>query len=351
MKILCRADASHELGTGHVMRQLTLADALMARGDQVTFACRAHPGHLADMIKARGFACHLWPADSHGIVGADPTQDAAQTAQLAQHTKADWVFVDHYGLDAAWEAAQPAPVLAMDDMFDRPHDCAILINQNLGVTKADYDGLIPHKTTCLMGSAYALLRPEFAQLRPQAIARRAKSDGVKSLLISMGGSDQPNATGWVLDQLGQMDLPSDLHITIVMGQTAPHMAAVRTAAQALPYETTVLAGTSHMAQLMVQADLAIGAAGSTSWERCALGLPSLMMVLAENQRGIAHALEAAGAAKVFDHQDGPQFHTYITQAITQPQNLAQMAQNSLKIIDGDGAHRVVDALCNSQDSF
>ena len=160
----------------------------------------------------------------------------------------------------------------------------------------------------------------------------------------MGGSDQPNATGWVLSVLADMALDPDLHVTIVMGPTAPHLKQVQAQAAALPCRTTVLSGTSRMGDLMVQADFAIGAAGSTSWERCCLGLPSVMVVLADNQQGIARALGQAGAATVIKMNHDSALNSAVQMALNDEVFRSEMAMKASEIVDGHGAGRVLAAL-------
>lgn len=351
MKVLCRADASHFLGTGHVMRQLTLADALRNTGVETFFVCRTHPGHLAHLIRQRGFDCVEWPIVSDGIVGAEPAQDALLTADLARQQNVNWIFVDHYGLDAAWEAQQPVPVMAMDDMFDRPHQCQILLNQNLGASAEKYANLAPISTKYLMGTEYTLLRPEFSEMRATALRRRGDDAVLSNILVSMGGADQPNATGWVLGLLSSLGLPKDVSLTIVMGPTAPHLQETQARANILPWDTTVLTDTSEMAQLMVDADLAIGAAGSTSWERCALGLPTMMVVLAENQQPIASALTRAGAARSISFGEIESFKSEIAPLLSSPELRRNMARRAAEVVDGRGTDRVVRALSFFQSDY
>ena len=167
--------------------------------------------------------------------------DARATAQLARKLQADWVMVDHYGTDAAWEAVQPCRVMAMEDLTTRAHACHLLVNQNLGAQAADYRDLVAPRTTCLMGPEFALLRPEFLNLRDPALARRGEGP-VERILISMGGTDLPDATGLVLDLLAGLDLPEGVHLDIVMGPTAPHLDRVRARAAALPCQARVWAG-------------------------------------------------------------------------------------------------------------
>ena len=215
---MIRADASVVLGSGHVMRCLTLASVLRSEGHDIGFVCRAHSGHLGAYIETQGFSCALLPADeAYGILGAPLITDAKDMVALAQ--KADLVIVDHYALGMEWERAMPCPVMVIDDMFDREHDCAILLNQNLGVTANAYQELVPSVTNCLTGVQYALLRPEFSKQRMRALASR-QNRRVREILITLGGADADNATSWVLDALGSMALPPEIKLTIVMGMSA-----------------------------------------------------------------------------------------------------------------------------------
>lgn len=343
MRVVCRADASHFLGAGHVMRLLTLAGMIRDHEGDALFLCRDHPGHLANLVQDQGFECLLWDRTTDNILGGDVVQDAVSTKDAAYNFGATHVFVDHYGADALWESEQTLSVLAIEDLFNRPHACDILLNQNLGATVADYADLVPAQTTCLIGPEYALLRPEFAQLRPAALARQ-NAEVVREILITMGGTDQPNATGWVLDSFSQMDLCPDLHLTIVMGSTAPHLAMIKAKAATLPCRTTVLAGTSDMGALMLQADFAIGAAGSTSWERCALGLASIIVILADNQREIANALDKSGAAIALEMGMGATFKEALNKMLHDAGLRSKMASKAAQLTDGQGVHRVVAAL-------
>jgi UDP-2,4-diacetamido-2,4,6-trideoxy-beta-L-altropyranose hydrolase len=297
------------------MRCLTLADALRERGASCTFVCRPHPGHLLDLIEQRGHQALALPellegaqpnrngtAHAHWL-GTCWTIDAQDTQQaLGAHMggqPVDWLVVDHYALDARWEEVlrpQSQRIMVIDDLADRPHACDLLLDQNLGRKEADYGGLLKGKTTTLVGPQYALLRPEFAALRAQSLARRKSQPQLRRLLVTMGGVDKDNATGQVLTALQSCSLPPDLRVTVVLGPHAPWLAQVQAQAKQMPWPTEVLVGVSNMAQIMAESDLAIGAAGSTSWERCCLGLPTIQVVLAQNQEAIAQALGHAGAA-------------------------------------------------------
>ena len=358
MKVAFRTDASLQIGTGHVMRCLTLADALSAKGADCQFICRAHEGNLIDYIRSKGHTTQALPVEAtfprsladptHAPwLGATQAQDAEACAPILAAQHFDWLIIDHYALDARWERAM-APhyrkLMVIDDLADRPHACNLLLDQTFGRDAADYRPLVPADCQLLCGSQYALLRPEFAALRPYSLQRRAHPV-LRELLITMGGVDKDNATGQVLQALRACPLPADCRVTVVMGATAPWLEEVRTQAQDMPWPTRVLIGVSDMAQLMADSDLAIGAAGATSWERCCLGLPTIMLVLAENQRKIAEGLCKAGAAHLVDMALLHKQPLIAAEYIETP-SLSAMSCAAAAITDGLGAVQVTENLMN-----
>lgn len=354
--IAFRADASLQIGTGHVMRCLTLAAALRDRGADCQFICRAHEGNLLDYIRSKGYITHTLPvgaapprspADLSHTHWLDATQaeDADVCAPILAAQRPDWLIVDHYALDARWERAL-APhyrqLMVIDDLADRSHASDLLLDQTLGRKATDYQPLVPVDCTLLCGSQYALLRPEFAALRPYSLQRRARPV-LRELLITMGGVDKDNATGQVLQALRNCPLPTDCRITVVMGATAPWLAEVREQAQDMPWLTKVLVGVNDMAKLMADSDLAIGAAGATSWERCCLGLPTIILVLAENQRKIAEALSEAGATHMFEASK-LENQSLIDPKWLKPLSLGTMSAAAASITDGLGVNHVIKTL-------
>lgn len=358
-----RVDASIDIGTGHVMRCLTLADALKAKGASCHFISRSHSGNLLDDIHHRGFAVSELtvcenieqslseseaPLPSHaGWLGCDWMMDAHQTGEILAELKTDWLIVDHYALDARWEnAIKPycRKIMVIDDLADRHHVCHFLLDQNLGRIKHDYTGLVPEYCTVLVGPQYALLRPEFAGLREYSLNRRENSK-LKNLLVSLGGVDKHNATGTILKALKICLLPADCRIIIVLGANAPWLDEIRTIAEQMPWKTEVLVNINDMAQQMADADLAIGAAGGTSWERCCLGLPTLLVVLAENQWFVASSLHSAEAAKLIgDESTLDQDLVPAVAEIRSNKLLSQMSHNASKLTDGLGVIRIVQHL-------
>lgn len=360
LRIAFRTDASVQIGTGHVMRCLTLADALRMHGAECLFICRPHTGNLLDLIAQRGHRAvalpplatdatlpQVGPAHAHWL-GTGWASDAADTRQALGGEPVDWLVVDHYALDAQWEQAlRPAcqHLMVIDDLADRVHDCDLLLDQNLGRTAADYSSLLPGNATTLVGPQYALLRPEFARLRAESLARRA-SPQFKRLLITMGGVDKDNTTGSVLEALNTCILPPDLHITVVMGPHAPWLRQVQAQAIQMRCSTQVFVGVNDMARLMTDSDLAIGAAGSTSWERCCLGLPTIQLVLAENQKEAAAALAELGAVESISSIDILSMELpSLIQRIQNHYKLQQkLSERAAQVCNGAGALVITDRL-------
>lgn len=353
MKVAFRADASLSIGSGHLMRCLTLADALRAGGTDCTFICRELPGHRNDLVRARGYVVRALPPphgrpDANGPrhaawLGVDRSEDAAQTIAAVDAERLDWLVVDHYALDAVWERELRPHVqhlMVIDDLADREHDADLLLDQNLGRREEDYSAFVPTACRLLIGPRYALLRSEFARLRGYSLARRQRPR-LKRLLVGMGGVDAGNASGAVLDALGQSSLPGDCRITIVLGSQAPWLERLREQAARCSLSCEIRTDVVDVADLMAKCDLAIGAAGTTSWERCCLGLPTIIVVLADNQRDSARALAASGGAwSIGATDDIPANLPSALAMLSQPSAMARMAESAAAICDGHGAGRV-----------
>jgi UDP-2,4-diacetamido-2,4,6-trideoxy-beta-L-altropyranose hydrolase len=361
MLIVFRVDASVQIGTGHVIRCLTLADELTRQGHECRFICREHTGHLGELISSKGYQLTLLQADggtkpdSPGSgntayadwLGAPWKQDAEQTVEVLAPLKAEWLVVDHYALNACWEqqvAKAVARIMVIDDLADRNHECALLLDQNLGRNASDYDTLVLQDCQRLIGPGYALLRPEFAQFRERSLKRREQPE-FKRIFISLGGVDRANVTGQILDVLPETALPEVTQLDIIMGAGAPYLEDVRRQAAKLPFRATVSVNAHDMAERMCLADLSIGAAGGTSWERCCLGLPSVLVILAENQVSGAEALETAGAALTIIDPTAVQAALPRELAkISRPGCLQRMSRAAVGITDGKGTSRIVQSM-------
>lgn len=342
--VTIRADASISLGSGHVMRCLTLADALREGGAAVLFVSREDAGNLCGFIEARGFRV--------GRLGASKRvtwqQDAADTrAAIASNGgNADWLVVDHYALDRKWESAlrgSARHVLAIDDLADRPHDCDLLLDQNYANPRhARYRALVPAAARLLLGPDYAMVRPEFLAHREASLARR-KGD-LRRLLVSMGGTDPENETAKVLAGLAKA--ARKVGVDVVVGEGNPHKDEIRGLCDSLS-GATLHVQTARMADLMASADLGVHGGGSTTWERCVVGLPAIVAVQSEDQADIAGAIEQAGGHRVLGWGRDLKAQDY-THAIDMlgPETLLGMSKISAGLCDGRGSGRVAARLLN-----
>jgi UDP-2,4-diacetamido-2,4,6-trideoxy-beta-L-altropyranose hydrolase len=346
MKVVFRADASLKIGNGHVMRCLALAEALRDQGAECQFICGSQEGNMLQAISDKGFK-------ASGIdTFIDWELDLEKTQAVLVESTVHWVVVDHYSLDIRWEQTIKThchKLMVIDDLADRQHDCDSLLDQNLGRVKSDYAQLVPNTCQLLIGPEYALLRPEFATWREYSLKRRAGNPELKHILISMGGTDYPNSTSQILQALKETSLPLGCRLTVVMGGSSPWIQQVMDIAKAMPFHTEVKVNVSNMAELMANSDLAIGAAGSTSWERCCLGLPSLIACTADNQREVFKALLACSAAGYLDLQtlNGLNISIGQLQAAYGKGSLRALSLVAAHINDGFGCQRVCDALSHS----
>jgi len=360
MVVFFRVDASIQIGSGHVMRCLTLANALKNEGANCTFICREHSGNILALIQSKGHGVVALPTKEANIaltsqhprqeylswLGATPDEDAGQTIAAIQSLTVDkptWLIVDHYALDRNWEEQLRLycqKIMVIDDLADRQHDCDLLLDQTFGRDECDYQALVPEHCTILTGSYYALLRPEFAQWREYSLQRRQQPQ-LKQLLITLGGVDKDNVTGQVLTALATSQLPNDCQITIVMGEHAPWLKSIRAQAQQLPWPTEVKINVTHMAELMANSDFCIGAAGSTTWERCCLGLPTIQYVIAENQKKIATQLQLINAILWLK-----EINTINKQIILAKSYQKKLTFSCAIICDGQGTQKITKKIFN-----
>lgn len=355
MNVLIRVDASIEMGSGHVMRCLTLAKVLKQKGVEVGFICREHEGNLNERIEQQGFlvyrlrlAMNLNEGTNlsgreklYGTkwLGATQEEDAKHCKPILEGVKPDWLIVDHYAIDHIWQnllKKSYKKLMVIDDLADRKHQCNLLLDQTYGRKLEDYIAFVPQSCHLILGSQYALLRPEFAEWREYSLKRRV-TPKLRKLLITMGGVDNNNMTGKIMSVLKTCDLPEGIELTVVMGELAPHSNAIKKQAKAMPYKTDVKINVDNMAELMANSDLAIAAAGATTWERCCLGLPSIQIVIADNQKVIAELINKAEVALCIEKQQVAQLRSQMTEVTKQFKHLIE---NSANVSDGMGALRV-----------
>lgn len=337
MKVVFRVDASTQVGSGHLMRCLTLAEELNQRGVATRFICGDHLGNLNDWIQGRGIAVtELTHASNF-----EAFTDAEQTIYALNTERPDWIVIDHYGLDIEWEQ-QIRPfverLMVIDDFTGRHHDCDVLLDQNYSVEGDQrYFGLVPSTCRKLIGPAYALLRKEFRALRKR-INRGGELDNI--LVFFTAGDDR----GETLKAMRGIEMFAKAkRVDVVVGRANPHNLQIQQKCEELHwgYHCQV----EYMPSLIAQADLVVGAGGSSNWERCALGAPTIVSILADNQAPIADALDKAGAVTNLGWWNQLKSADYEAALSSMDVwRLAHMSAKAMQIVDAAGAERVADAL-------
>lgn len=357
MNVAFRVDASDRIGTGHLVRCLTLAEALRTRGARVRFVCRAHPGHMIELLRGRGINVCALPASQRPLpqagledyvawLGTTEEEDADQTIAALEGEALDWLVVDHYALGSAWEQrlrGRATKLMVIDDIANRAHDCDLLLDQNYShVALERYRGLVPSDCKLCVTPRYALLSPEYVEYR-RALPMR--SGRVSRVLIFFGGSDPHDVTGRALQALCEPQF-SQLAVDVVIGANNPNREALLQASSARPL-TRAHGPRNHLADLMAQADLAIGAGGITAWERMCLGLPSVVVSIADNQRPACEALRDDGLIRYVGHYSEVQVSDIagaVADCMQQPELTAALSERLKTLVDGLGTSRIAEYL-------
>lgn len=370
-QILFRCDASLSIGSGHVIRCRTLARKLQLRGAKVLFLCRRQPGDLIDQLEKEFPVLALSAQElttCDGLEGrklyeawlgcsqAKDAQDFIKALASPEINSPDWLVVDHYGLDASWQSQvlngidnnSSCKLLVIDDLADRQHQADLLLDQNFfGLAKDQrYKNLVPSHCCQFLGPNYALLAPEYAQLRP-LVPMRVQ---LKRVLVFFGGVDHDNLTARTLKALTSKGL-EHLAVDVVLGSQSQHRRAIEKLAAARP-NTTIHTALPSLAGLITRADLAIGAGGATTWERACLKLPSLVVTVADNQRPFAEALNEAGHVQLLGNSaevSEEQIRSALLAQINNPFQGHHYAGGELT--DGLGTTRVANAMLGPDKSI
>jgi UDP-2,4-diacetamido-2,4,6-trideoxy-beta-L-altropyranose hydrolase len=356
MRAIFRVDSSNEIGSGHISRCLTLAKSLRERGFDCLFLCRDHPGNFNSWLISAGFSVELLPVDPkleqncperpyEKWIGSSVVADAEATISFIREKRNELVVVDHYGLDYAWEdklRPHTNKIVAIDDLANRRHNANYLLDQNLVSNyQTRYSGLLSKDCVPLLGPEFALLQPEYSRLRPAATPRTGP---VRRILIFFGGSDSANLTGLSVSAFLKLGR-SDIELDVVLGNGSSRSTQIERCARVHP-NVHIHHSLPTLAHLMLKADLAIGAAGSTAWERCCLGLPSIVITLADNQKEIAEELNRRGAVRWLGH------HNTVTQdsladslrSVLNEASIEQWSRNCVGITDGAGTFKITSIL-------
>lgn len=360
MKAIFRVDSSNLMGLGHLMRCLTLAKILRQRGVECGFICRDHSGNMSSKISDSGFKLFLLApttatATSIGSglnygswLGCSWQIDADETNDILKSIQPEWVIVDHYAIDVKWEKAVAkncTNLMVIDDIANRDHACNVLLDQNLFLDmKCRYDGRVSSQCVKLLGPKYALLQPEYSQLREKA---KVRNSSIKNLLIFFGGSDQSNLTE--LAFLAANSFGNRFSsINVVMPSASPFYNQVEKLIKPIE-KATLYSDLPSLAPLMLEADIAIGAGGATNWERFCLGLPSLVITLAENQKPVNRDLHQLGLIQLIGDAETVEIKQIYSgiRRVFSCANILQWSSECMRQCSGNGATLVADAILAS----
>ncbi|MFJ7663186.1 UDP-2,4-diacetamido-2,4,6-trideoxy-beta-L-altropyranose hydrolase [Lysinibacillus sp. NPDC097162] len=298
MDTIIRVDASFEIGTGHVMRCLTLAHRLKKGGQKVAFICRDAKGECITLIEQQGFVVYTLPpcdVSLWNFVTEYWEEDANETIEVLKEYNVEKLIIDHYSIDIKWEQlVRPfvKSIMVIDDLANRKHDCDILLDQNFYLDmETRYDGLVPSSARMLLGPSHALLRDEFIEAKKHI---KPFNGRVEHLFIFFGGSDPTNETEKVLLAIKSIIEQYKLVVDVVVGNSNPNKLKIKQICDEIE-NTHYHCQVNNIAELMAQADLAIGGGGATTWERAFLRLPSIVIAVAKNQVEVAKAVANTGA--------------------------------------------------------
>ena len=342
MKILIRTDSSHDIGSGHLMRCLTLADAFKVAGAAVHFICRDLPGNMGRLVEEKGHALDIIsPNNTDRAADAESTRNSAE-----KEGHFDWLIVDHYALDEIWhKLLRPFTkrIMVIDDLADRRHDCDLLLDQNLYKNfERRYDHLVPDQCRLLLGPEFALLRPEFAQTRRRL---RPRDGSINRILISMGGADPNNVTVKALTALTLINR-NDIAVDVVAGAANPHIEDIEKRCCPI-HRCNLYHPAQNMADLMAEADLCLGAGGSTTWERCCLGLPALFIATSDNEIELARSCSRLDIGKYLGRHNEVSvdaIHRELRDVLKKPDLIQHWSKKAASLVDGLGAKRVYQVI-------
>ena len=354
MKIAFRVDASTKIGTGHVMRCITLAEALVNAETKVHFICRHLPEGLAKLLHDKGFDVSILSTAEESIealplahsdwLGVTQEADCKATLDLIQNKGYDWLVVDHYALDIRWEKAlkpHVKKIMVLDDLADRQHDCDVLLDQNLYLDQeVRYKDKLPEACKTLIGPRYALLRKEFTEARNIAKPRENK---VNRVLVFFGGVDADDFTTKTILALSQIT-EHKFSVDVVIGDQHPNKTEIIALCQRLDYSCYVQ--TNKIAELMGSADLSVGAGGGAVWERACLMLPTLAIPIAEHQVKQLVDIALKGMTYTFDagNYTSEKIKMHVSLLMDNSSLRCLLSKNSGEIVDGNGTYRVAQVL-------
>ena len=350
MRVVFRVGASGEIGFGHLSRCINLAEVLRSRGNRVSFICRDDESKSFRALEDRLFATVLLPSLAAGEV-CNQQQDADQTIESLKGMRPDWLVVDNYGLDKQWEQVirpHVAKIAVIEDLPNRQHDCDLLLDQNYSDRSNEtFRGQVPNACELLLGPRFALISEEFQRIRE---IKTKPVNELKRIFVFCGGSDPQNLTQQVIDELS-IDELSNVAIDVVIGGQNKNFN--REALRKLKPNFEIREAGGEFAQIIRRADLAIGAGGTTTWERMCLGIPSIVVSIAENQNSACEELGRDGLINYLGTQSSLKpgaIREAVFEAKTEYASLFDQIARGQILVDGRGCERVAEAMYPSAES-
>lgn len=353
---IIRVDSSLEIGTGHLARCLALADHLAKIKAKVVFICRNHHGSTHELIPKKNFRLHLLNGKENQATSANPSdwlgcsqlQDASESSLYIDMYQKPNVIVDHYGLDYIWESnIKCKSMTVIDDLANRHHQCSLLIDQSLKNTKSNYKKLVDGSFDFIGGNK-VILREEFSIKE----AWKLSENGM--VLICMGGADPQSYTKKILKNIilnhrkfsGHQDISE---IKVIVGSSYCDYEELITLADSTTLKVSIIFAPDNISKLMLSSDLCILSCGTMILEACALGVPSIGIAVAENQKSTAEFLAKAGAIEFYDFKNNKDINMYagIHGLINNPERLSLYSKKLKTMVSSTAAKTIARRLCES----
>lgn len=360
MKVAFRVDAGTAIGAGHLSRCLTIANALKFQGvSKCFFILKAHEGDFSSMITSYGFEVEILPfefmpnyhsGDYKDWLGGTVINDAISSLNYLNNNgfkSGDWLVVDHYGLDHEFEeliAQHNINIGVIDDLANRKHNCKFLVDQTCGRQEFEYKEWVNNDAALMTGQNFCMLRPEFLLFRPRSLEKRAQFQKIERIFINFGSTDPTNVTARIMNTLNAIKFQTKVKIVVAIGSNSPHLNEIRRCVENFEGDVNLIIDAQNMSELMYQADLAIGAAGATTWERCALGLPTVIIKTAENQSTVINRILEFGVAVLHDLDKQNQPDVLLQHLLYIEKNYISMSQKCANLVTADGINNVVSRI-------
>ncbi len=360
MKVAFRVDASISIGAGHLSRCLTIANSLKNKGlAECFFILKSHDGSFASLVRSHGFDVEMLPlqfipnyqsGNYKDWVGGTIADDAASSLKYIKRKRfksGDWMIVDHYGLDSEFEdsiVAADINIGVVDDLANRHHNCKFLVDQTCGRKEGEYKEWVSNETDLMTGERFCMLRPEFIGYRKKSLEKRVQFRNVNNILINFGSTDPTNITARIIKSLDQICSKADIKLVAVVGHNSPHLDEIERSVNSFSGEVELIVDAENMAELMFDADIAVGAAGATTWERCVLGLPTIIIKTADNQSTVIERILTFGVAILHDIDAEKQQEELLRHLSFIQENYQDISQKCASLVTGNGINEVVSRI-------